>query len=400
MQEATTPHSPYFLRRIDYFNLQNRRVFLRADLNVPLEKNERTQEITIRDDTRIRAAIPTIQYALSKGAKLILASHLGKPEGTPHPSLSLEPVAHRLAELLDVEILLGDKCFGDGIELMAQSLNPGSILLLENLRFNPQELTCEAVFSKSLSKFTQVFINDAFGSAHRKHASIVGLPSLISERGTGFLFEQEITLLETLRTSPERPFVAIIGGNKVADKIIHLTHLLKRTDYLCIGGALAHVFWAAQGKSSQGIAVDLNEINAANHILEELKRDPRKKPEILCIAQDTQEGKDIGPKTIEAFSQVIKQAQTVFWNGPLGCYEQPQFMQGTSAIANVLAPLQCQKIIAGADTVAAIKALKLEASFKISTGGTAAVTYLADGVLAGLESLRYSSFREKGAIVS
>jgi phosphoglycerate kinase len=381
------------LKTITELNLTGRTVFLRVDLNVPLSSapDPETGIRKIEDETRIIEALPTIRFAIEKKAKLILASHLGRPQGKRNPDFSLEPVARRLAELLQTEVTLAEDCVGEGIELMAKSLKPGEILLLENLRFYPGEETNEPEFAARLARLGEVFINDAFGTSHRKHASVYGVPSLVTERGIGFLMEKELKNLDPLLHRPKKPYFAILGGSKVTDKIKTLESLLREVDALFIGGAMAHAFWAAQGlpipegakQPSQG------DIEAARSLLRDAKR--RELP--VYLPADTRDGFDIGPMTIEQFKTVLKTAQTVFWNGPLGWFERTGYDTGTREIAQTLAELtQANKIVGGGDTVSAIQQFGLADRFNhLSTGGGASLEYLEGKGLPGIEILKLSN---------
>ncbi|MFZ9595399.1 MAG: phosphoglycerate kinase [Bdellovibrionia bacterium] len=384
-------HSSLRIQTISDFELSGKLLFLRVDFNVPLSKPNSEGICQVEDDSRIQEALPTIRYAVEKGAKVVLASHLGRPNGRRKLEFSMEPVAHRLAELLGQEVTLAEDCIGDGIELMVKSLKPGQILLLENLRFYPGEEANDTEFAGRLARLGEIFINDAFGTAHRKHASTYGVPSILSQRGIGFLMDKELQYLDPLLHHPKKPYYAVLGGSKVSEKIQTIESLLREVDGLVIGGAMAHAFWAAQGdeippKAKQPKPED---VDAARAIFKAARR--REIP--VYIPSDTQEGFDLGPKTIEQFSTVLSQARTVFWNGPLGWFENPQYSQGTFAIAEVLAQnTEATKIVGGGDTVSAIKQSGHASGFHhLSTGGGAVLEYLEGKGLPGIDILKLSN---------
>lgn len=368
--------------------ITSQRVLFRMDFNVPLGKPDpETGERSIEDDNRIVEALPTIKYAIEKGAKIILASHLGRPDGKKNPEFSMEPVARRLAALLGIEVTQADDCVGDGIELRTKSLKGGEVLLLENLRFYPGEESNDPDFCKKLSRLCDVYITDAFGTAHRKHASTYGLPSIVVNKGMGFLIEKELQFLDPLLIKPEKPFYAVLGGAKVADKIKAIQALLLKVNGLLIGGAMAHAFWAATGQKIPSAARQpkAEDIEAARGILREAKT----REVQVWMPLDTNEGFDIGPKTIEKFCDVLKKAKTVFWNGPLGWFEKSEYSAGTFEVARALAEISAVKIIGGGDTVSAIKQSGVAEKFEhLSTGGGAVLEYLEGDGLPGIEILR------------
>ncbi len=377
------------LKTIHDLKLTGKSLFLRLDFNVPLSPPDASGERAIEDDSRIQEALPTLRYAIEKGARLVLASHLGRPGGKKRPELSLEPVAHRLAALLDQEVTLADDCTGDGIELMVQGLKNGQILLLENLRFHPEEEANDPDFSKRLARLGQVYITDAFGTAHRKHASTYGVPSLILERGMGFLIEKELRFFDTLLHQPKRPFYAVLGGSKVSDKIKAIESLVRRVDGILVGGSMAHAFWAAQGDSlPAGTKLPKQEdIDAARSIMRDAKRREIK----VLTPLDTNNGFDIGPKTVQKFIDVLSEAQTIFWNGPLGWFEKPEYCSGTFEIAKALAEMKAIKIAGGGETVSAIKKAGTGVAERfdhLSTGGGAVLEYLEGNGLPGIDILR------------
>jgi phosphoglycerate kinase len=362
-------------------------VFMRLDFNVPLSEPDSSGHRKVEDDSRIQEALPTIRYAIEKGAKLVLASHLGRPDGKRNPVFSLEPVAGYLAGLIGQEVTLADDCVGEGIELMVQSLKNGQVLMLENLRFHAGEEANDPEFARKLARLGEVYITDAFGTAHRKHASTYGVPQIMTIKGMGFLIEKELKFLDPLLESPARPFYAILGGSKVTDKIKTIDSLLRRVNGIAIGGAMAHAFWAVQGDTipegaKQPKAAD---VDAARKVMAEAKK--REIP--LLVPADTNQGFDIGPKTIERFSNFVKDAKTVFWNGPLGWFEKPEYAKGTFELARFIANLPATKVIGGGDTVSAIKQSGVADRFDhLSTGGGAVLEYLEGNGLPGIDILK------------
>ncbi|MCC6278402.1 MAG: phosphoglycerate kinase [Oligoflexia bacterium] len=394
------------IRTIEQIDLADRRLFLRLDLNVPTKSGQ------ITDDTRIRAALPTIKYALAKGAKIILASHMGRPKKPEDRSkYSLLPVGQRLSELLGVEVLLFEEPTGDGIKGLISDLGPKKILLLENTRFADGEEKNSMEMASHYASFTDVYIDDAFGAIHRAHCTVAALPSLIRERGIGFLIKKEVEMLDRLLHKTEHPFVAILGGSKVSDKIGVIDNLMERVDTFIIGGAMAYTFLAAQKFETGSSLVEKDKLTLAADLLERFKN--RKKNLILpvdhVIADGLKEnastsvtptqaipvgkmGLDIGPKTIELINDCLKSAKTVFWNGPLGAFETKPFEKGTFAIALGLAELKAMTIVGGGDSVTAIEAAGVaDRMGHISTGGGASLEYLEGKALPGLEVLREKS---------
>lgn len=367
--------------------ITGKRLFLRLDFNVPLSAPDAQGHRQVEDDSRIQEALPTIRYAIEKGARIILASHLGRPKGKKNPEFSLEPVATYLAELLRQEVTLADDCVGEGIELMVQGLRPGHILMLENLRFYNEEEANDSAFSHKLAKLADVYVTDAFGTAHRKHASTYGLPSIVPVKGMGFLIEKELKYLDPLLNSPKKPFYAILGGSKVTDKIKTIEALLRDVDGLLVGGAMAYAFIAAKGEKvpSQAKAPALEDIEAARSILREAKK--QELP--VLLPEDTLDSFDIGPQTIQIFTEFLSKAKTVFWNGPLGWFEKPEYSKGTFAVAEALSKISALKVVGGGDTVSAIKQSGLAENFDhLSTGGGAVLEYLEGQGLPGIEILK------------
>lgn len=378
---------PLTIRSISDFNLSGKSVFLRLDLNVPLENGN------ISDDTRIQEALPTIKYALEKNAKVIIGSHLGRPDGKANPKYSLEPVAAHLSHLLGIEVSLTDDCLGEGISLLVKTMKPGSVLMLENLRFHEEEEKNDHEFAQKLMSYCDIYINDAFGTAHRKHASTYGMATLTQERGMGFLIEKELKFLQPLVSQPEKPFFAVLGGSKVSDKIKTIEALLKSVNGICIGGAMAHAFWKCKGIPIPTDAKQPKDedVEAAQTIIREMLR--REIP--LLLPSDTNLGFDIGPKTVSEFSQFLSHAKTIFWNGPLGWFEKPEYSHGTFTLAKNLAEVDAVKIVGGGDTVSAVKLSGFADKFNhLSTGGGAVLEFIENGSLPGIEILKNQYRRE------
>jgi len=387
--------------------IENKRVFIRCDFNVPLEEQDGKQVIT--DDARITEALPTIKHALERGARVILASHLGRPKKGPDPKLSLEPIGARLAELLGVEVHMPEDCIGDAPKKVVYDLRAGQVCLLENLRFHPEEEKDDETFAAKLAELCDVYVCDAFGAVHRAHASVHALPLSMRERGCGFLLEKEIAALGKVITNPEKPFVAILGGAKVSDKIAVLDNLIERVDALIIGGAMANTFLAAKGLNLQKSKIEEDKLALARTILEKAQE---KKVEValpvdVVVAPSLQaaEGKivdasavpegnmalDIGPKSIANFEKLIAKAKTVLWNGPMGLFEKTPFAAGTFAIAKAMAAGSAFTVVGGGDSAAAVKAAGADVAAKmkhISTGGGASLELIEGKKLPGIEVLR------------
>lgn len=377
-------------------DLQGKRVFMRVDFNVPLAPGG--QEIT--SDKRIRAALPTIQYALEKGAALVLASHLGRPKGKPNPEMSLKPVAQRLGELLGRPVAMAPDCIGEEVEKMLPK--PGEVLLLENLRFHAEEEKNDPEFSRKLARLGDVYVNDAFGTAHRAHASTVGIIEFLKPAAAGLLMEKELEYLEKCTANPERPCVGILGGAKVSDKIEVIENLLKFADRLLIGGAMAYTFLKSQGKPTGRSLVEEDKVGLAKGLLEKagdriLLPIDHVVAEVLeenapCeVVEEIPEGKmglDIGPKTREAYAEVIRGAKTVIWNGPMGVFEKKPFDAGTVAVAKAVAESGALSVVGGGDSEKAVKSAGVADRIShISTGGGASLEYLSGLVLPGVAAL-------------
>jgi phosphoglycerate kinase len=393
------------IKLIDDLPLQNKRVFIRVDFNVPLDKASGR----ITDDERIQASLPTIKKAIASGARVILASHLGRPKGERAPKYSLEPAAARLSELIGQDVVLPDDCIGDAPKKVIGDLRPGQVCLLENLRFHPQEEKNDEAFARELASFTDVYVNDAFGSSHRAHASVHALPRLIRDRGMGYLLRNEIQALDRVVSSPERPFVAVLGGAKVTDKIAVIEALLQKCDALCIGGAMANTLLAAQGADMKKSLYEADWLAKGRTLLESAKNkgvDLVLPLDVVTGAGiDAASGKtvkptavpdgemalDIGPETVKAFAARLAKAKTVFWNGPMGLFENKAFAAGTNGIAQAVAASSGFTVVGGGDSVAAVKAAGnavLEKIGFISTGGGASLELVEGKKLPGVEALR------------
>ena len=377
-------------------DLNGKTVFIRVDFNVPLSPDGK--EIT--SDKRIRASLPTIQYALEKNAGVVLASHLGRPKGKPRPEMSLKPVAIRLQELLGRPVIMASDCVG--AETLALKPKSGQVLLLENLRFHPEEEANDPAFSQQLAALADVYVNDAFGSAHRAHASTVGIVSYLPFAAAGLLMDKEIEWLTRATKTPERPCVALLGGAKVSDKIEVIANLSKVVDKLLIGGAMAYTFMRAQCKSTGKSLVEEDKIDLAKQLLassagklqwpldhvlvREIK--PGAPFEVATDIAPDQIGVDIGPKTVAEYSNVISTAKTVIWNGPMGIFEMPPFDTGTVALAKAVANSGAVSVVGGGDSEKAIKTAGVSDKIThVSTGGGASLEFLSGLDLPGVSAL-------------
>lgn len=389
------------MKFIDEIDTREKRLLLRADLNVPLSPEGR-----VTDSSRIHALIPTLRYALEKRARLTLCSHLGRPKGKVDRRYSIMPVGEELTELLDEEIIVADDCVGMVANQLVSSLKPGKVILLENLRFHKGEEANDPYFAEQLAKGQEVYINDAFGAVHRAHASVVKVAGLIPDRGAGLLIKKELDFLGRLLSSPEPPFVALLGGAKVSDKISVIHNLMDRVDQLLIGGAMAYTFLKAMGVESGDSLLDEEGIDSARKILNNAERkgvsivlpvdhvvEPSDAAGEVDNTKDEQipvgtRGMDIGPKTIELFGDILNEARTIFWNGPLGRFEQAPFEHGSVRISGIIAGTDALKIGGGGDTLAAIKMSGKGDKFDhLSTGGGASLKFLEGKSLPGLKAL-------------
>ncbi len=391
------------IRTLDELDLAGKRTFIRVDFNVPTEGGR------VSDDTRIRAALPTVKHALSKGAKVILASHLGRPKGGPEPKYSMLPVGEHLRELLgkDTEVIVADDCVGEGVAKVVKELKPGQVLLLENLRFHPEEEKNDEAFAKELASIADVWVNDAFGTAHRAHASTAGMAKHVREKAAGFLMKKELEYLGRVLGKPERPFVAILGGAKVSDKIKVIENLMPRVDALLVGGAMAYTFYAAEEIPTGKSLVEKDKVDLAAKLLSiaEQKKvklllpidhiagtEPSNETERVEVKEksipDGLMALDIGPKTQSLFREQIRFAKTVFWNGPMGLFEKPKFAEGTRSVAKALAESGATTVVGGGDSAAAVEELGLAGKMShVSTGGGASLEFIEGRELPGVKAL-------------
>jgi phosphoglycerate kinase len=385
---------------IEQVELAGRRVFLRADLNAPLQGG------AVSDDTRLTAVLPTLRHALDHGAAVVLASHLGRPQGAPDPAYSLKPVAERLTALLERPVPLAPDCVGEAVEGMARALSPGEVLLLENLRFHPEEEANDDGFARRLAGLADVYVNDAFAAAHRAHASIAAITRHLQPAAAGLLMRRELDALGRILEAPARPLAAVLGGAKVSDKIALVEHLLPRVDALLIGGGMAFTFLRALGHGVGKSLVEVDRIEMARSTLEAARRrgvqivlpvdaivasgldSPSGRAVSVRDIGPAQMGLDLGPLSVERFAAVLKNAKTIVWNGPMGVFERPAFAAGTVALARVVADSGAFSVIGGGDTVAAVNQAGVAARIGyISTAGGAFLEFLEGRALPGVEAL-------------
>lgn len=384
-------------KTIEDVDVQGKRVLVRVDFNVPIKEGR------VRDDTRIRAALPTLNYLLEHGAALILCSHLGRPKGKPDPAMSLKPVAEHLGKLLDQKVAFAEDCIGPPAQTAADKLQPGDVLLLENTRFHAEEKANDPEFAKKLASLADIYVNDAFGSAHRAHASTEGVANYLPA-AAGFLMEKEIRYLGQAIANPDRPFIAILGGAKISDKIGVIRNLLEKADQVLIGGGMANTFFKAQGYPVGDSLVEGEVLDTARELIEEGGNRLRLPVDVVIADDFSAEAErkvmsmgpvpegwrilDVGPETIDSFSKVIADAGTIVWNGPMGVFEFPRFAEGTFRLAKAVANSDAVSIIGGGDSVAAIQEAGLgDTVTHISTGGGASLEMLEGKTLPGLAAL-------------
>jgi phosphoglycerate kinase len=390
-------------KSIDQVDIAGKKLFLRVDFNVPIDKNGK-----ITDDTRIQATLPTINYALTKNAKIILASHLGRPKGKPEAQYSLAPVARKLGQLLKKEVKLAPGCIGPEVEKMVAAMNPGDAILLENLRFHPEEEKNDPAFSQSLARLADVYINDAFAVSHRAHASVEGVTKFFKERAAGFLMKEELHYLGQVMGNPARPLVAVIGGAKVSGKLEVLQNLTPRVDKLIIGGGMAFTFLKSMGLSVGKSLVEDDLLKTAQEILGSAskkgikvflpvdcvvadKMDPSAKTQIVPVEKIPPDwmGLDIGPGTINRFGEALKDAKTVLWNGPMGVFEMAPFSRGTMEVVRQIVNSGAVSVVGGGDTDTAVHKSGLADKITyISTAGGAFLELLEGKKLPGVEALK------------
>lgn len=390
------------IKTIRDFELAGKVVFLRLDLNVPMENGK------ITDENRITASLPTIKHCLEQGAKLVIASHLGRPKSKEDKQYSLEPVGKRLQDLLGIEVILCEEPDSDAPKHLLKTLKNDQVILLENVRFEEGETEDSIEFAQKIANYVDIYINDAFGASHRAHATIHALPSVMKDKGIGFLIEKEITMLDSLLQNPKRPYIAVMGGAKVSDKIAVIERLMDVVDGFIIGGAMAYTFLKAQGTPVGKSLVESDKVRYAKEMIARIEA--RDKTILLpvdhvvaksfndtasakvtmdVVIGEDEMGLDIGPKTIKNYAAALKEAGTIFWNGPMGVFENPAFAKGTFGVAQAIADSEAVKIVGGGDSAAAAEASGFAGKMThISTGGGASLEYLQGDKLPGLEILR------------
>jgi phosphoglycerate kinase len=383
--------------------VEGRRVFVRVDYNVPLSKDKK-----VTDDARIAATLPTLRHLIERGARIILGSHLGRPDGKANPQYSMEPIAARLADLLRIDVILADEPVGDGARKVANDVRDGQIAMLENLRFDPGEESNDETFARTLASYCDVYVNDAFGTAHRAHASTAGMVKFVADKGAGFVMAKEIEILSRLLGNVDRPYLAVVGGAKVSDKIEVLDALLERVNAIVIGGAMANTFLEASGKQLGKSRVEREKLPIARNFLrkavergvvvhlptdvivaDSIDADNAWPTSVDSIAADVM-ALDIGPVSTSAFAHVVSQARTIFWNGPMGVFEKPLFARGTMAIAEAMAANKMAlTVVGGGDSAAAIAQAGLASQVThVSTGGGASLEFVQGIELPGIAALR------------
>jgi phosphoglycerate kinase len=389
------------IRTLDALDLAGKRVFIRVDFNVPLD-----EQGAVSDDQRIRASLPTIRHAIGAKARVILASHLGRPKGREE-KYSLEPAGERLSSLLHQDVILADDCIGDGVRKLVRELKDGQVLLLENLRFHPEEEKNDEAFCRELASLCDVWVNDAFGTAHRAHASTAGMARFVREKAAGFLIQKEVDYLGKALASPRRPFVALLGGAKVSDKIKVIENLLAKADAVCVGGAMAYTFLQAQGVPVGKSRVEADKLDLARALLEKAKArkvdfllpvdhvcgaEPKETAQrVVTPGREIPEGLmglDIGPRTLDQYRQRVLEAGTVFWNGPMGLFEQKPWAEGTVGIARAMAESKATTVVGGGDSAAAVEEAGLVPRMThVSTGGGASLEFIEGRELPGIQVL-------------